>query len=101
MAKTSLILGTAVKITVNLSVATPTAATITIKDATNNTKVENASMTKIADYVYRYVYQTLSTDDYGDWQATISVTSDGYTSVSQAYFTMIDQENNAAERYIY
>ena len=86
------LLGTAVRITVILSIDTATSAKITIDDPSENIKVNNADMTKEADKVYSYVYQSLSTHDDGDYVATVSVVSGGYTSVEQSKFTLVDQE---------
>ncbi len=88
------ILGTAVKITTNISVATEDSCTITIDDSTETAKVSSANMTKAADNYYTYIFQTTSTWNDGEYVATITVTSGGYTSIAQYKFTMIEQESD-------
>lgn len=84
-------LGTAVKITTILSVDTAT-TTIKIVDPVNTTKVNNVAMTKDANKVYSYTYQSASSDQDGDYIITISATTGGYTTVTQDRFTLIEQE---------
>lgn len=85
--------GTAIKITVILTIPTATSAKITIDDPSETVKVNDADMTKEADKVYTYVWQsTKDTDQDGDYVVTISISSGGYTSISQDKFTLVDQE---------
>lgn len=85
--------GTAIRITVIISVATATSALITIDDPSEIEKVTNATMTKDADKVYSYIWQsTKDTDDDGDYIVTIKITYGGYTSVTQDKFSLIEQE---------
>jgi hypothetical protein len=86
-----LLLGTALVITTKLSVATADTATITIKGPTL-TVMATANMTRDAANVYSYTYQSLDTHPEGDYIATITITSHGYTTVDQAKFTLVDQE---------
>jgi len=85
-------LGTAVKITTMLNIDTASTAKITIDDPTEAVEVNAANMTKDADGVYSYVYQSASSDNEGDYVATITITSGGYTSVVQHKFTLVEQE---------
>jgi len=84
--------GTAIKFTVSLNIETATSVTITIDDPAETTKVSNATMTKDADGIYSYVYQTDENNDEGQWIATIKVTYGGYTSVDQILFNLVEQE---------
>lgn len=86
------LLGDSINITSIISVATATTATITIKDPGLTVKVSAANMTKSADKVYTYVYQSVSTDVAGDYIATITITYGGYTSVYQSKFCMKEQD---------
>ena len=85
------VLGTAVKITVLISVATATTALITIKDPTNTAKVTDGAMTQDGDGVYSYTWQSATTDEDGFYEVTIKITSGGYTSVKQDSFETVDQ----------
>ena len=85
------IAGDSINITSILSVATVTTATIVIKDPSLSEKA-NASMTKSADKVYSYVYQSASTDLAGDYIVTITVTYQGKNSVYQSRFVLVEQE---------
>ena len=91
MAKKTLFLGTALKITSLISASTAV-TTITIKDPANVTKVSAVAMTKDADGVYSYVYQSASTDTAGEYIATITATASGYTSTTQECFDLTAQE---------
>jgi len=90
--KQTFYLGTAVKITSIINIDTVTSAKITIKDAGDIAKVSSANMTKNANGIYSYIYQSASTDLEGNYLATITVVYDGYTSVTQEYFTLVEQE---------
>lgn len=92
MARKTFVLGTSVKITSIINVNTATTAKITIDDPSEIVKVNAIDMTKDADKVYSYVYQSASTDEEGDYIATITITYGGYTAVVQKSFTMIEQE---------
>ena len=85
-------LGTAVKITTVLSVNTADTAKITIDDPTEAVMVNNVDMTKEADKIYSYVYQSDEDDDEGDYVITIKVTQDSYESVVQDKFTLVEQD---------
>ena len=85
------LLGTAVKFTAILSVDTAT-VTITIKDCAGIIEVNAASMTKDANKVYSYIWQSSTSDSSGDYISTISITYSGYTSVRQDVFRMVEQE---------
>jgi len=91
-AKKTFVLGTAVKITSVINIATATTATITIDDPYETVKVNAATMTKDADGIYSYIYQSASTDEEGDYIITISIIYGSYTAVVQDIFTMQEQE---------
>lgn len=90
--KKTYLLGTAIKITSVINIATATTATIKIEDPGDNVKVNNVAMTKDADGYYSYVYQSASTDTQGTYVITISVSYGGYTSVIQDYFDLLEQD---------
>jgi len=85
-------LDTGVKLTTLLSINTATTAKITIDDASEIEKVTLADMTKEANKVYTYIYQSVTSDNEGDYVATVTVTYGGYTSVTQEKFTLVKQE---------
>ena len=85
-------LGTAVKITVMLNIATASTATITIDNPSETVMIDSAAMTKAADGVYTYIYQSTSTDEEGTYIATISASYGGYTAVVQDSFILVEQE---------
>jgi secreted trypsin-like serine protease len=91
-ANQTFLLGTAVKLTSLINIATATSAKITIDDPNETEKVSSANMTKDADGVYHYIYQSASTDQEGDYIATISIVYGGYTAVEQFTFTLEEQE---------
>lgn len=83
--------GTAIKFTMIINSASATAQ-IDIWDPQTTTIVDNEEMTKEADYVYSYVYQTPSDDVYtGKWIITYKVTEGGITMLTQDRFTLITQ----------
>ena len=90
-AKKTFILGTAIKITSVINIDTATTTKITIDDPNETVKIDSANMTKDANGVYSYIYQSALTDEDGDYIITISITSGGYTAVVQDLFTMIKQ----------
>ena len=85
------ILGTAVKITTHLSEAEPDTATITIFNPSDAKMVTAAAMTKDADNVYSYVYQSSSSDNDGEYTLQVTVVQGSYTSVSEEKFIMVSQ----------
>ncbi len=85
-------LGSSLKLTALISIDTADSAKITIDDASENEKITSADMSKEADKVYSYVYQSSVNDDEGDYVATITIVSGAYTSVTQQKFTMVEQE---------
>ena len=91
MPVTKYVLGTAIKITILINVATATSAVITIKDPADTAKVTDGSMTKEGDGFYSYTWQSATTDEDGIYEVTVKVTSGGYTSVKQASFETQDQ----------
>lgn len=87
------LLGTTIKITTVLTVDTVTTATITIEDPSNVDEVTNANMTKNADGVYSYIWQTTDDNNDGDYKITIKVTYAGYTSISQDKISLVDPDD--------
>ena len=84
--------GTAVKCTMILSEATAT-STITIHDPGTTIVVDDVAMTKEADYVYSYVYQTPSNSlAPGDWIVTFKAVSGDETVITQDRFTLWDSD---------
>jgi len=84
-------LGTAVKITTILSVDNPDSVKITIEDPSDIEKVSSASMTKEADGIYYYIWQSdEDNDDEGQYEATIKATKGSYTALSKIVFEMIE-----------
>ena len=86
------LLGTAIKITVVLSVDTVEAITITVDDPSEVVKAGPVNMTKETDKVYSYVYQSDDEDQEGNYVFTINITDSGYNVVEQGNFTLIEQE---------
>lgn len=84
-------LGSAVEIPAVISVATATSAKITILDPALTKKVDDADMTKSADKVYTYVYQSASTDLDGLYVARFKIVSSGKTVVWEDTFKFIKQ----------
>lgn len=87
------ILGTAIKISVLINVATATTALITIEDPSDIDEVTDGTMTKDGDGVYSYTWQSATTDDDGKYKVTVKITSGGYTSVKVAYFVTVDPDD--------
>lgn len=90
--KQQFLLGDSVTITSILSIPTADTARISIKDPSLSPKITNVDMTKSADKVYTYIYQSGATDVEGDYIATITVTFSGKTAVYQTKFTLVLQE---------
>lgn len=93
-AQPTFIRGTAIKITATLDIATATSATITIDDPSNTEKVSNANMTKDADKIYSYVYQTTTSLNSGIYVVTIKITQGDYVSIQQSKFELLKQEGS-------
>lgn len=84
--------GSMVTFTVVLSVNQVDTATITIKNPMETVIVNAASMTKVTDRIYRYIHQSASTDETGDYVTTMKMTSNGNTIVAQELFTLVEQQ---------
>jgi len=84
------ILGTSVKITSILNVATATSAVITIEDSSRSDKVTEANMYQDADNVYYYILQTLESWTSGTYVVTVKITYGGYDSLQEMRFNMVD-----------
>ncbi len=85
-------LGNALEFTSLISVDTATSAKITIKDPSLVIKVNQANMTKDANKVYSYIYQSVSTDTDGTYITTIEIVYNGYTVVDQINFILLLQQ---------
>lgn len=83
------VLGEAVKFTVILNIATAT-CTITIEDPSLVDEVTNASMTKEADCIYSYTWQSVDDSYEGDYKVTVKAVSGNYTSIKVDKFELID-----------
>jgi len=84
------ILGTSLKFTTILNIITAASALITIEDPSRVDKVTDGGMTKTADNVYTYNWQ--SDEDYneGTWVVTFKVSFGGMTSIREERFEMVD-----------
>lgn len=91
------ILGSSVKINVILNINTPTSIQIKIEDPTKVNKVSSANMTKEADSVYSYVYQSDIDDQSGSYVATVKVISSGYTVLKELVFDLYDPYDEIEE----
>ena len=91
-AKKKFMLGTAIKISTVISQNTASSAIISIKDPNETAQVSDANMTKEANKIYSYIYQSDEDDLDGDYIITIEITYGAYTSVIQDYFTLVEQE---------
>jgi nitrogen fixation protein FixH len=89
-----LVLGTCVEIVARLNATSPSTVTIKITDPCNTTKVNSVAMTKVSNKIYRYTYQSASTDGEGQYIVTVSASDGTYTSVKQETFVLIEQELN-------
>lgn len=90
MKEFTFLVGSAIKIEAKLSIATAT-CTVTIKNASGQVKVTDASMTKIVDKIYQYIYQSALTDDYGDYTAVVKIVSTSGTSYEKIEFVLEEQ----------
>jgi len=95
------IIGTAIKIESLISIDTPDAVYITIKDASDTDKVTEQTMEKIADGVYRYVHQTQEIIDIaGTWVARVYARVGNNIGVREERFEMIiELEKDYGEGY--
>ncbi len=90
-AKQTLNLGTAVHIQTLLNKGGATSVSISIKDTTKTTIVSGASMTKLSDTVYEYIWQSLyGTHQEGEYKIIINVVYNGKTSREISYFILED-----------
>ncbi len=87
------ILGTAIKIVVSLNIPTATEVNISIQNSSDTYKITDAIMTKDADYIYSYVWQSVSTDEDGRYRVTIKTISGSNTSIKEAFFDTIDADD--------
>lgn len=91
-AKRTFLLGTAVTITIVLSVPSVTSAKITIDNPSEIEQVTLANMTNDASKVYSYIYQSSATGVAGDYLATFTLVYNSYTTIYQEKFTLVEQE---------
>lgn len=89
-----LVLGTCVEIVAVLDGTKASSVTIKIQDPSNVSKVSSVTMTKVSTKIYKYTYQSVSTDGEGQYIVTISASDGTYTSVKQETFVLIEQELN-------
>jgi len=87
--------GTAIKFTMVLDI--PTAVcTLTIDDPCRIVNLDSGAMTKEADYIYAYVYQTVANHfGEGEWLVTLKATSGGLTVLTQDKFSLLDNKRLA------
>lgn len=85
----SYILGTAIKFTISLDIDTATTAQIQIEDPSRTNKLDYTNMTKDADGIYSYVWQSDEDDDCGTWVATFKIVYGGYTSIYEETVIMV------------
>jgi hypothetical protein len=64
---------------------------MSIKDVFGRSKIDNAAMTKLADGVYEYVWQSDVTDEEGDYYALIKIVTVSGTSYEKIEFTIEEQ----------
>jgi len=88
-AKQTFFLGTAVKITSVLSIPSPTSVKITVYDPAYGVMVNNVDMSSETTTVYSYVYQSATTNNYGNYIVHIDATYGAYTSRMEVIFTLI------------
>ena len=78
------LLGTAVEVTANISVDTATTAKITVLDSGLLEVVTEANMTKSADGIYTYVFQSTHDMIDGIYTFRMDIASGGYTTSWEA-----------------
>jgi len=88
MKELSFLVGSAIQIDAILSINTAQSCTCSIKDEGSTAKVTDASMTKIADRVYQYIYQSSINDLDGDYTAIVKIVSTLGTSYEKINFTL-------------
>ena len=85
------VLGTSVKILDFISVPTVTSALVTLQNPSGVSFLVGGVMTKSADGVYCYVWQSAVADPTGVYEAIITLMYDGKPSVAKKTFTMVSQ----------
>ena len=88
------VLGTAVRFTIVLNTALGDSDTIkiTIEDSVDTTKIDDVAMTKDADGVYSYIFQSDVNDGEGVYAVIFQIVSGDTTIVREKTFEMIDSE---------
>ena len=61
---------------------------IEIRDPGNNVVISDVNMTYVTDRVYRYIFQTDTTDTAGTYTATIKVNNGSGDDYDRVYFLM-------------
>ncbi len=89
-----LVLGTCAEVVVVLNGTKASTVTIKITNPSNVTVVNSVTMTKVSTRIYKYTYQSLSTDSEGQYIATVSASDGNNTSVKQETFVLYEQEVN-------
>ena len=64
--------------------------TIEIEDPTDTVKVNYLPMIQLSPTVYQYIWQSVSTDEDGEYKVTIKAVWGSYTSTEQTTFIMED-----------
>ena len=84
------IVGSAIKIEAVLSVDTAICS-VTIKDWGGGIKITDAPMSKIADRIYQYIYQSSTNDLEGTYTAYVKIVTSSGTSYEKIVFELEDQ----------
>ena len=90
MKETTFLAGSAIRISAVLSVDSATCS-VTVKDEASRAKITDASMTKIADKVYEYIFQSSTTDEEGEYNAIAKIVTASGTSYEKIQFTLEPQ----------
>jgi len=86
-----LIVGSSIEIVAMLSDDKPQSITITIEDGGLVKKVTSVNMSRVNSRVYNYIFQSVSTDNYGTYTAKITLSDGTYTTYREITFDLIDQ----------
>lgn len=96
----SLYLGSAIYIEILLNISTAESVTISIENPSAVKIIEDVNMTKKADGVYYYVFQSdkyveeTDNSEEGTYKAEITVLQDGYETVKKIEFTLLKSLNS-------
>jgi len=84
------VLGDAIRITALTNLVTADTATITIDDPSGTEKVAAVAMTKTADGVYTYIFQSYEDWDYGTFIITTKISDATNTAIRQDRIELLD-----------